>query len=481
MAEFDKDLDGIRASFKPTIDKYVSLIANAEEQGYYDEFAVDFKKYLETSEKLIALSRENKNVEAAAFYVSDSLKAYDNMGEALEKMVRLNIKGGEDSSALGDQIYAETRILTFATLGAMILLCMLIGIVVARGISQPVGILNGLMEKMAAGNLQVTVPYLDRTEEMGSMANTLEHFRVSLVKAEEMRAEQEKAQAVQIERGKKMERLVAEFDKVITQVVQSVNSSSTQLQSTSQTLNHTADEMSQQASAVAAASEEASASVETVASAAEELTASIGEISGRVTESNRIVSDAVQEATSANDRVQHLAASARKVGDVVTLINEIAGQTNLLALNATIEAARAGEAGKGFAVVASEVKSLASQTAKATEEIALQVKSIQDETTNAVKAIEGITATIGRVSEISTMISAAIEEQSAATQEISRNVQQASAGTTEVSQNIAGVTIASQDTGRSASEVLDAARQLAQDGGLLKTEVETFLGNVRAI
>jgi methyl-accepting chemotaxis protein len=217
-----------------------------------------------------------------------------------------------------------------------------------------------------------------------------------------------------------------------------------------------------------------------VASATEELSASIGEITNQVTESTRIVGDAVHQANDTNSKVQGLAQAAEKIGEVVRLINDIAGQTNLLALNATIEAARAGEAGKGFAVVASEVKTLATQTAKATEEIAAQVRAIQEATASSAEAIGSITKTISRVSEISTTIASAVEEQGAATQEISRNVQQAAQGTQEVSSNIGAVTSAAQQTGSAANEVLQSASELSRNGEMLKSQVEEFLRTVRA-
>jgi methyl-accepting chemotaxis protein len=217
-----------------------------------------------------------------------------------------------------------------------------------------------------------------------------------------------------------------------------------------------------------------------VATATEELSSSIAEITRQVTQSARIAGQAVEESSRTTSTVRGLAEGAAKIGDVVKLINDIAGQTNLLALNATIEAARAGEAGKGFAVVAAEVKNLATQTAKATEEIAAQVGMIQQATGNSVAAIEGIGGTIGQINEIATTIASAVEEQGAATQEISRNVQQASAGTQEVSSNIGGVSQAAAETGAAASQVLSAADELSRQAETLRKEVGTFLADVRA-
>jgi methyl-accepting chemotaxis protein len=480
MQAIEKKIAEDTAEMQEHIALYAKLVSSAEEQTSYDDFKAALDKYLAVSERLLGLSRSNQNEEAANLYRGDSLRAFEAANEALEKITELNREGATAAGDLADEAANEAIMLSIVAVGILIVVVAVVGFMLTRSIAKPVQALNATMSEMAGGKLNLEVPYRDRKEEMGSMARTLENFRLALIRAEEMRTEQQQAQEQQNARARTIADLVAKFDKVITEVVGGVNSSSTQLQSTAQTMSQTADEMSQQATAVAAASEQASSSVQTVASAAEELSASIGEISNRVSESMRVVGDAVSEANTTNERVKHLAEAARKVGDVITLINEIAAQTNLLALNATIEAARAGEAGKGFAVVASEVKNLASQTAKATEEIAAQVKSIQDETYSSVEAIEHITTTISRVSEISTMISAAIEEQGAATQEISRNVQQAAAGTSEVTENIAGVTVASQDTGRAASEVLEAARHLAQNGEMLKQEVETFLQGVRS-
>ena len=275
--------------------------------------------------------------------------------------------------------------------------------------------------------------------------------------------------------------LADNFEANVKGIVESVSSSATEMQGSAQSMSSTAEETSRQSTAVAAASEEASTNVQTVASAAEELSNSVEEVGRQVGQSNKIAQNAVEEAQRTNDKVQGLAEAAQKIGEVVNLINDIASQTNLLALNATIEAARAGEAGKGFAVVASEVKSLANQTAKATEEIAAQIGAIQAATTDAVSAIQGIGSTIGEISEISTAIATAVEQQSAATKEIAANVQQAAAGTQEVSENISGVTQAASETGEAAGQVLGAAQELSKQSEALREQVDSFLIEVRAL
>jgi len=271
------------------------------------------------------------------------------------------------------------------------------------------------------------------------------------------------------------------FEADVKSVVETVSSAATEMQSSAEALAATADQTNQQSTAVAAASEEASTNVQTVASATEELSASVQEVGRNVQESSKIAEEAVTEAEKTNALVEGLAAAANKIGDVVNLINDIASQTNLLALNATIEAARAGDAGKGFAVVASEVKNLATQTAKATEEIAQQVAEMQSSTSAAVSAIGQIGGTIGKMSEISKVVTASVEEQVGATREIAENVTQAASGTQEVSSNISGVQAAAAETGSAASQVLEATRELSKQSELLKSQVDQFLQEIRSM
>ncbi|MBR0758566.1 HAMP domain-containing protein [Bradyrhizobium jicamae] len=349
-------------------------------------------------------------------------------------------------------------------------------------IARPIRALTVAMEELAGGNFGVVLPGLGRKDEVGGVASAVEKFKlVSEQKArEEAEAKIRQDATAAAQRKAEMARLADAFESAVGEIIETVSSASTELEASATTLTATAERGQERATMVAAASEEATANVQSVASATEELSSSVTEISRQVQESARMASEAVNQAHVTNDRVSELSKAATRIGDVVELINTIAGQTNLLALNATIEAARAGEAGRGFAVVASEVKALAEQTAKATGEIGQQITGIQGATQDSVKAIEQISGTIGKLAEIASTIAAAVEEQGAATQEISRNVQQAAQGTEQVSANITDVQRGATETGTASAQVLSAAQLLSTDSNRLKLEVSKFLGTVRA-
>ncbi|SFV14788.1 methyl-accepting chemotaxis protein [Bradyrhizobium arachidis] len=417
---------------------------------------------------------------AAKSAVSSALAAggrVDELSEPLaidyEKASRATALKAEDDLGLG--------VMIALILGALsLLLGFLLAVFTSRSISSPIRNLTASMLELAEGNFDVVLKGLGRKDEIGEIANAVERFKVrSAEKAEaETQAKLAHDRIAAEQRKSDMRGLADAFDAAIGEIVETVSSASTELEASARSLAKTAESTQRLSTAVASVSEQASANVQSVASATEEVSISVNEIGRQVQESARIASEAVRTAASADKRVLSLSEAAGKVGDVIQFINTIASQTNLLALNATIEAARAGDAGRGFAVVASEVKMLADQTAKATKEISDQICGIQSSTKESVASIKEVTSVIGRISESCSAIASAVEQQGAANQEIARNVQQAAIGTTQVATNIAEVDRGADQTGTASTQVLSAARSLAEDSNRLKLEVQSFLARV---
>jgi len=355
----------------------------------------------------------------------------------------------------------------------------LVAWVITRSITRPVRSITSTMANLAEGNTDVDIP-VDRRDEIGAMARAVAVFRDRMIESEHLRGDQEKLKLqAEVDKKQLMQRLADDFEHGVSAALTKLSAAAADMNQTSQNLSATAQRSSTQAATVAAAAEQASSNVQSVASASEEMNSSITEIGRRLQDATQITGRAVAQAENTDKNVNELAESARKIGDVVELISSIASQTNLLALNATIEAARAGDAGRGFAVVASEVKNLAEQTSKATGEIGQQIATIQEVTGNSVAAIREISTTIRQISEIATVIAAAVEEQGAATMEISRNVQEAAQGTGQVSQHIIGVNQATGETGVAANHVLTSADELGRQAEMLRGEIDKFLAGVR--
>ena len=443
--------------------------AKAELKQKLADYQRDFQAWMEQALKLAdelkAMSESFSAVEPVIEAVSKSVNAIRAEAD------RLNIA---ERDSIQRMIEIAILIIAVSVLGA--------GFLIGRSVSKPLSAMTAAMMELAKGNFAIVLPGLGRPDEIGEIAQAVETFKVNAEQKarDEAEAKIRQDQIVAQQRKADMIKMADAFEGAVGEIVETVSSASTELEASADVLTSTAIRSQELTTMVEAASEEAATNVQSVASATEELTSSVNEISRQVQESARIANEAVGQAHQTNDRVSELSKAAARIGDVVELINTIAGQTNLLALNATIEAARAGEAGRGFAVVASEVKALAAQTAKATGDIGRQIADIQAATGYSVTAIRDISGTIERLSEISSTIAAAVEEQGAATQEISRNVQQAALGTTQVSAHITDVRQGANETGSASTQVLSAAKSLSGDSNRLKLEVGKFLNSVRA-
>jgi methyl-accepting chemotaxis protein len=415
----------------------------------------------------------------AAFQVS---KLGDQAVAAIDDLVEVAAAYGFEFRNEAEALVSASRTMMIAATGAGLLLGLLLAVGFAYSLSRPINALAKSMLELADGNFEVVLPGLRRKDEVGHVARAVETFKVLAEQKarREVEAKVEQDGFLAEQRKADMRRIADSFEAVVGEIVKAVSSTSGDVESSASALTGTAERGRELATVVAGASEVASTNVQSVASAAEELSSSVNEISRQVQASARMAGEAVDQARTTTERVSELSKAATRIGDVVELINAIAGQTNLLALNATIEAARAGEAGRGFAVVASEVKALAEQTAKATGEIGQQIAGIQAATQESVGAITQISGTIERLSEVSSAIAAAVEEQGAATVEISRNVQQAAHGTQQVSSNISDVQRGASETGAASSQLLSAAQSLSNDSKRLKLEVDRFLETVRA-
>jgi len=379
-------------------------------------------------------------------------------------------------------IVGQTQHLIIMLAAGGFLLGGVLAVLLGRGISRPMIDMCKAMRELAGGNFEVVLPGLGRKDELGEMAGAVEEFKLqAIAKAErEAAAHEEQNRAASAARRAELIRFADQFEAAVGSIVSNVSTSATQLEQSAGLLTRTAETTQTLSGQVTGASEEAATNIQSVASATEELSASVGEIGRRVHESNKIAEAAVVQAQQTDERIGKLSRAAQQIGDVVKLITAIAEQTNLLALNATIEAARAGDAGRGFAVVASEVKSLASQTAKATDEISNHIAGMQQATEESVAAIKEIGTTIGQISTISSSIAGAVEQQGAATHEIARNVQNVAAGTQEAAANILKVDRGATETGSASEQVLSSARSLSGESARLRAELDRFMANIRA-
>ena len=435
----------------------------------FEAYEISFAKIVANTAQIDGLVA--KMNEAADSIVADAKIIKDS---AIEEQKRLSLK----SSAIVSETEKSVSLLGLGGLAFGAFLAFVLG----SGISRPMVGMCKAMRELANGNFDVVLPGLGSKNEIGEMASAVEEFKMQAIARAEREADERTAQsnAAGAQRRAELNRFADDFETAVGSIVSNVSTSAVQLESAAATLTRTVETTQELSGRVAGASEEASSNVQSVASATEQLSASVHEIGRQVEESSRIAEEAVNQARQTDARIAKLSRAAQQIGDVVKLITAIAEQTNLLALNATIEAARAGEAGRGFAVVASEVKSLASQTAKATDEISSHISAMQEATQESVVSIKEIGDTIGKISRIAATIATSVAQQGSATREIARNVQNVASGTQEVASSIIEVNRGASETGSASGEVQNSAQTLSTESARLREELDRFMASIRA-
>jgi len=480
MADIQRNLDARAKDYETANKAYEPLVSSPEEAALYQELSKTWKTFRDAADEVIAHARKGETAPARTINAKRATPAGRSMDAVLAKLVAMNDKGAAESGQNAESTYKLAFLIVLAALLAMVTTALCAAILVVRNISNGIESVVAPMRALAAGDLTVDVPHRGEGNEIGQIADTLQVFKDALV-AKKAADEAAAAEAgAKMRRAETVDKATHSFETMIGELIGSLSEASTEMEATAGTLTNAAELTRQLSSSAANASRDVSESIQSTATATEEITSSVNEIGRQVMESNRVAQTAVKQAEKTDACITELSQAAARIGDVVKLITAIAEQTNLLALNATIEAARAGEAGRGFAVVASEVKALAAQTAKATDEITAQIAGMQSATGDSVATIKEISSTINLISEISSTIAAAVEEQGAATQEIARNVQQAAELSARVASNITDVDRGNSETGAASAQVLTAAQSLSRESNHLQTEVHNFLATIRA-
>ncbi len=469
----------------PHFDVLVALAETEEDRTDAATLIENFNSWVSTAsepEQLFDTQRdmleaETKADEATEVMESDADRVAEALNTVAETADAISDAADEEAAA----VVATAQTVVIGVLLLLLAVSVSLMFLVRNTVVGPINRMTGTMQRLASGDMDAEVPALDKRDEIGAMAKAVQVFKETGIETERLREEQVKAeQRAEEEKRQATLKMADDLESSVKSVVDGVGGAATEMKVTAQSLSAASEQTTSRAGTVATASEEATATAQTVASAAEELSKSIQEISRQVGDAKNVASTGKGQAESTNVTVKGLAEGAQKIGDVVSLINDIAEQTNLLALNATIEAARAGEAGKGFAVVASEVKSLANQTAKATEEISQQIGTMQESTQKTVSEIEAVVEAMGRIDEMTTEVASSVDEQNAATQDIAQNIQRTATGTQDVSSNIVEVNSAAQQSSEAAGKVVEVVGQLTTQSDTLRSELEQFLAKLRA-
>jgi methyl-accepting chemotaxis protein len=480
MADIQRNLDARAKDFDTANKAYEPLISTPEERTLYKELSATWQTFLTAANEVVAAARKGDTLTARKTNATRATPAGRSMDAVLKKMVEINDKGAARSGEHAHEVHDTAFMIVLSAIGIAIALGVATAFLVVRDVASGIASVLKPMRTLAEGNLDTEILHQGEKTEIGQIADSVQVFKAAMIAkkaADEVAAADASAK---LRRAETVDGITRKFEAMISEMVGSLASASAEMEATASTMTNGADVTNQLSNSAAKASQDVSESIQSTAAATEEITTSVNEISRQVQESSRVAHQAVHQAEKTNASITELSAAAARIGDVVKLITAIAEQTNLLALNATIEAARAGEAGRGFAVVASEVKALASQTAKATDEIGAQIAGMQAATDDSVTTIREISTTINLISEISSTIAAAVEEQGAATQEIARNVQQAAGQSAQVATNISDVSKGNSEIGAASAQVFSAAQSLSKESAHLQTEVQTFIATIRA-
>jgi len=480
MAEIQKNLAARAKDFDKAFASYESVVSSPEERVMYNDIGTSWKKFRAASDEVVDLAKKFEVVSARKLNNEKAVPMGRAMDSALSKIVDFNDKGAEAAGNRATSDYNTGFAIVVAVLVIAITAGAVCAFLIVRDVAKGIASVVKPMQMLGNDDLSTEIPHQGEKTEIGQIADTLQVFKNALIakRAADLAAANEAS--AKMKRAEVVDNITRGFETMVGELVASLAAASTEMESSAGTLTNAADVTAQLSTSAANGSRNVSESIQSTAAATEEITSSVSEISRQVQESSLVAKRAVSQAEKTNSSINELSKAAARIGDVVKLITAIAEQTNLLALNATIEAARAGEAGRGFAVVASEVKALASQTAKATDEIGTQIAGMQAATDDSVATIKEISATIDQMSEISSAIAAAVEEQGAATQEIARNVRQAAELCSQVAVNIDDVNRGNSETGTASSQVFSAAQSLAQESNRLESEVQRFIGQIRA-
>lgn len=478
--DVDKNLAARKSDFDKAAKAYAPMVSSPAERELADKLDNEWKSFIAAAIDVQSLANKGDITAAKEINAKKVVPTGRAMDATLAKLVELNDKGAETSGAKASDTYSGAIWMMIILLGASVVLGLGAAIYLARDISGGIASILKPMGQLTDGHLEAIIPHQGETTEIGRIASALQIFKDALIAKRAADHASGAEAAIKTARAETINNATRTFEAMIGELVGSLSSASTELEASATTLTRTSDITMTLSGSAASASREVSSNVQSVAAATEEITSSVSEIGRQVHESNRIASTAVLQAEKTNESIAKLTEATARIDDVVKLITAVAEQTNLLALNATIEAARAGEAGRGFAVVAAEVKALASQTAKATDEISTQIAGMQAASAETVMTIKEIGSTITLISEVSSAIAAAVEEQGAATQEIARNVQQSAELSTQVANEVTEVNRGASETGSASTQVLAAAQSLSLESNRLKDEVHRFLDTVRA-